>query len=151
MAPATPTGAAATTAGDSQGWAWAVVVSGLGLGLALGAVKRGRSLRRYATRDPRRVAVAARAEVVDFARDQGVDIRAGVGMSELRRMVEKQLGVPAGAFADSFSRARYGPPDTAAGVAARRDARRLVHAMRARLGPGRRVRGYFALRSLRRT
>jgi transglutaminase-like putative cysteine protease len=150
----TPTSPAATTpstgtGGGRGGWLWVVALGVLALGTAVGVAKAAKRRWRYSTRDPRRLAVAARAEIVAFAGDQGVEIRAGAGMLELRRAIEAQLGVPAGAFAESFSRARYGPPDPASVTAVRRDARRLVDVMRERLGTGRRLKGYFSMRSLR--
>ena len=54
-------------------------------------------------------------------------------------------------FARAFDRARYGPPATAERAAdeLRRELHRILGNLRGRLGPGRRARGFFRLRSLR--
>jgi len=135
---------------DGVVWPYLVAAALSGALLCLlGIVKWVRRRVRYATREPRLLAGAARAEVVDFLRDQGVVLRPHAGTRELRAAFER-LGVAAGAFADSFDRARYGPLDRNAAEQARRDARALLCALRRRLGPGRRLRGYLTLRSLRR-
>ena len=67
-------------------------------------------------------------------------------IAELRR-----LGVGGDAFADAFSRARYGPLGGASVAAddAWRELRRVISVLRGRIGPGRRIRGFLAIRSLR--
>jgi transglutaminase-like putative cysteine protease len=118
------------------------------IGLAI--MKSPRRYRGHATDDPRRRAAAARAELAAFIRDQGSPVSGTASVAEL--VVElRSLGVGSDAFAAAFARARYGPPADAAGAAedTRRELRRVLSILRARLGPGRRIRGFFALRSLR--
>ena len=57
----------------------------------------------------------------------------------------------ADAFAAAFARARYGPPAGAVVAAeeTRRELRRILSLLRARLGPGGRIRGFLTVRSLR--
>lgn len=115
------------------------------------ALKAARRRRSYATRDPRVTAAATRTELARFLRDQGVAVPADAPMRDLRRETER-LGVGVDAFAAAFGRARYGPPESAGRAAA--DARRelgiVIRVLRERIGPGRRLRGLFALKSLRR-
>lgn len=119
--------------------------------VALAAVKRRRRARAYRSDDPRLRASAARAELAGFLRDQGADVAPGAGVAALRRELAR-LGVRADGFAAAFSRARYGPPDAAAIAAAdaRRELADVLASLRDRLGPGRRARGFLAVRSLRR-
>jgi len=132
---------------------WPAVVLSL-LTLPLGIVAGAKALRRrarYLTTDPRRLAGAARAEVVEVLRDQGVPVAPGAQGAALREAVERGVGVPSGAFTDALARARYGPP-MAALVAAeemRAELRVLRRAMREELGISRRLRGAISLRSLR--
>jgi len=132
---------------------WPYVAPAAGMALLLGglaAVKEWRRRRGYGGDDPRGRAAAIRAELVGFLRDQGVALGRDAGMGALRRELER-LGVRSDAFAAAFARARYGPPQDAAAAAveARRELVAVLRALRARLGPGRRVRGFLALRSLR--
>jgi protein-glutamine gamma-glutamyltransferase len=117
----------------------------------LGLAKLVRRRARYLTNDPRRLASAARAELADWLRDQGVTVRPGASVRELAGTVESRLGVSARAFATAFARARYGPPEGAveAVADARRELRLVLRALRSQLSPRRRLRGYLALRSLR--
>jgi transglutaminase-like putative cysteine protease len=127
------------------------------LGLAailLGGLGAGKAVRRrgaYRGDDPRRSASAARAELAGFLRDQGIEVGASAGVDALRREVAR-LGVRSDGFAAAFARARYGPPHQASAAAAetRRELVAVLRALRVRLGPGRRLRGFVALRSLRR-
>jgi len=119
--------------------------------LLLALVKSLKRLRRARTSDPRLRASAARAELAAFVRDQGSDVGASATVDELAREL-RRLGVGGSdAFAAAFSRARYGPPAGAARAAdeTRNELRRVIALLRARLGPGRRARGFLALRSLR--
>ncbi len=70
----------------------------------------------------------------------------------LRRTLERYLGVPAGAFVEAHTRARYGPPARAAAAAQemRRELRTVLRILREELGTPRRLRGALSLRSLRR-
>lgn len=106
---------------------------------------------RYVSRDPRRVALAVRLELEDVLRDQGVALRTGAGLGELRAATESGIGVPATALVDAIAHARFGPPERAARGAAeaRRELHRVLELARERLGPGRRLRGILSVRSLR--
>jgi hypothetical protein len=118
--------------------------------LGLGLVKWGARYLRARTDDPRRRASAARAELAGFVRDQGAKLSGTASVGEL--VVElRRRGVGSDAFASAFARARYGPPADAARAAdeARRELRRVLSILRGRLGPGRRVRGFLTVRSLR--
>jgi transglutaminase-like putative cysteine protease len=122
----------------------AAALVGLALAKSAARYRRGRS------DDPRRRASAARADLVAFVRDQGSSVAPSASVGDL--VVElRRLGVGSDAFAAAFSRARYGPPAGAATAAAetRRELRRVLALLRARIGPGRRIRGFLAVRSLR--
>jgi hypothetical protein len=151
--PATQAPAEAAPGRDQRSpWPFAVVAALVGIPLLLlVTTKATRRWLRYRTRDPRRLASAARAELVDVLRDQGVPIAAGVDTQALRQTLERRLGVPAGAFADAHARARYGPPGAAAAAATemRAELRRLRQVMREELSLRRRLRGALSVRSLR--
>ena len=125
----------------------ALIVATL-LGLAL--VKRGVRFHRGRGDDPRSRASAARAELAAFIRDQGSPVPPSASMHELTVELRSR-GVGSDAFAAAFARARYGPPAGAAQAAdeARRELRRILSILRERLGPGRRIRGFLTIRSLR--
>jgi hypothetical protein len=124
--------------------------------LALGAVflfvlvKLGLRRSRYLTKDPRRIAAACRRELVEFLRDQRIDVPASVGTRELGNLLGRRAGVDATELADALGRARYGPLTRARGAAreARREVKRVRRGLRHALPPGRRFRGLFSLRSL---
>lgn len=118
---------------------------------AIGLAKLARRRARYLTRDPRRIAAAARREVAEFLLDQRVDVSPSATASELGAVLERELGVGARAFADAAGAARFGPPHHAgaAALAARREARALLRLVRARLTLRERLRGFVAVRSLR--
>ena len=120
----------------------------LGLMLVKAVLRRAR----YLTRDPRRLATAARSELVAVLRDQGVTVHDGVDMVSLRSLVERNLGVSAAAFAAAHGRARYGPPGRAGGAAdeMRAELAKLRRVLRERLALPRRVQGALSWRSLRR-
>ncbi len=131
---------------------WPYLLPLVGLGLlagALGGLKELRKRRAYSG-DPRRDAAAARSELVGFLRDQGVPVRRDASIDDLARELEL-FGVRPDSLAWAFVRARYGPPDAAraAAGATRAELRAVLRALRARLGPGRRLRGFLTLRSLR--
>ncbi len=153
VGPSTTQPAADAARAQSSAWPFLIVAAVLllpALVLAVGkeAIRRGR----YATRDPRRLAGAARAELVAVLRDQGVTVPDGLDMPGLRREVERHLGVPGGALAEAHARARYGPPGRALQAAAdmRSELRTLRRVLREELGVRRRLRGALSLRSLRR-
>jgi transglutaminase-like putative cysteine protease len=118
--------------------------------LGLAAVKRRRRVKRATTGDPRLLASASRADLVDFLRDQGSqlspDAPVGELVGELRR-----LGVAGDGFAAAYTRARYGPPETAfvAAIETRLELGRVLARLRDSVGAPRRVRGFLAVRSLR--
>jgi transglutaminase-like putative cysteine protease len=124
--------------------------------LALGAVflfvlvKLGLRRSRYLTKDPRRIAAACRRELVEFLRDQRIDVPASVGTRELGNLLGRRAGVDATELADALGRARYGPLTRAREAAreARREVKRVRRGLRHALPPGRRFRGLFSLRSL---
>jgi hypothetical protein len=116
------------------------------ISLAKLAVRR----RRYLTRDPRRIAAACRAELVDFVADQGVSIPRSSTFAELAETVSEELAVDADAFAAAATAARFGPPREARAAArrARRELRLLRRRLRRRLSAGERLRGLVSVRSL---
>ena len=144
--------AAATRANDSRGvWVAAALAGALVSAIAaLGLVKVARRQRRYWTDDPRRLASAARADLADRLRDQGLSLPARASLGDVTRAL-RPLGLTGSRFAAAAARARYGPADDAPASArdARRELRSLLRALRSSLPLRRRVRGYLSLRSLR--
>jgi protein-glutamine gamma-glutamyltransferase len=130
---------------------WTFVALVLGVGGAIGLAKLAWRRSRYLTRDPRRLAAAARQELADFLVDQGVAVRPSATPEELQRLVREQLGIDGRRFAAAVAAARYGPPERSAAEAedARRELRALLRLVRRGLGRPQRVRGFVALRSLR--
>jgi hypothetical protein len=114
------------------------------------AAKAVRRRLRYLPRDPRRRAGAARAELVDFLRDQGHDVGPCSTVSDLEAAVSAAYGVRLSGFADAVGRARFAlRPSPADAARARAELRRGLGAVRTRLGRWRRARGLVSLRSLR--
>ena len=144
---------AGQSGGDGRGVRTVWVLLGLVLLMvgAIGAAKVVRRRLRYLTRDPRRLAAAARRELADFLVDQGVAVNASVTPTELQELVRRELGVDARPFAAAMAEARFGPPQAsaAAATAARRELRALLRVIRYGLGRTERLRGLVALRSLR--
>jgi transglutaminase-like putative cysteine protease len=110
------------------------------------AVRRSR----YFTRDPRRIAAACRRELVEFLRDQRIDVPPSAGTHELGEFLGRRAGVDATELADALGRARYGPLPEAREAAreARHEVKGVRRGLRRALPPGRRFRGLFSLRSL---
>ena len=140
---------------SERGSPWPLVLAAALIAIPLALLVVGKAVRRrvrYLTRDPRRLAGAARAELVDVLRDQGVPVGAGIDAVGLRRAVERHLGVPTGAFVEAYTRARYGPPARAVTAARemRGELRTVLRVLREELGTPRRLRGALSLRSLRR-
>lgn len=139
--------------GDSGGpgaiWTLLLVVAVAGVGI--GTAKLVRRRLRYLTRDPRRLAAAARRELVEFLADQGIDVGPSTTLAGLHELVREELGSDARKFAAAVSEARFGPSSGAAAAAtrARRELRVLLRSIRIRLGRPARLRGLLALRSLR--
>jgi transglutaminase-like putative cysteine protease len=141
----------ADTGGGRSPWPILLpLLAALAAGLALVGTKALRRRLRYLTNDPRRLARAAALELTDVLLDQDVEISGG-GVEGLRTAAERGLGVPARAFAEALTRARYGPPAEAAEAArqARTELRALLVLLRDRLPPRDRLRGALSLRSLR--
>ena len=118
---------------------------------AIGAAKVIRRRLRYLTRDPRRLAGAARRELADFLVDQGLEVRPSATPDDLRQLVREELGADGRRFADALAEARFGPPDQSAAAAAQahKELRALLRVIRHGLGRTARLRGLVALRSLR--
>ncbi len=126
----------------------ALLAAGLAAAIVLAKVAR-RQLR-YATRDPRRIAVACGRELADYLADQRVTTPPGATLNELADTLASALSVDARPFADAAVAARFGRPD-GAGAAARRaraELRSLKRRLRTRIFLLDRVRGLFSLRSL---
>jgi protein-glutamine gamma-glutamyltransferase len=130
---------------------WILLVLLAGAALAVGLLKLLRRRARYLTRDPRRLAGAARSELAGFLLDQGMAVRASATPEELHLLVRERLGIDARPFAAAVEQARYGPPGPSqtAAAAARRELRALLRLIRRSLSRAQRVRGYLTLRSLR--
>ena len=145
-------GSATGETADGRG-AW-VAVGLAGIALAsvagIGLTKLVRRRRRYRTDDPRRLASAARADLADRLRDQGLSLPAPATLADVTRGLQR-FGLTGSRFAAAAARARYGPPTDARTAAddARRELSSLVRALRSSLSVGRRVRGFVSLRSLR--
>jgi hypothetical protein len=136
---------------DGSSRPWLLGLLALAPAAALAAAKAGRRRLRYATRDPRRRASAARAELLDVLRDQGLELSDGVAAATLERELTRRTSAPAAPFVAAHARARYGPPHGAdAAVAeALAELRVLRAALRRDLGLEQRLRGFLSLRSLR--
>ena len=136
---------------DSRSTAWLLVLLALAAAVALGVAKLVRRRLRYLTRDPRRLAGAARHELVDFLADQGISVGASATPEELHELVRSELGADGRAFARALAEARFGPPEgsAAAATSTRRELRGLLRQLRHQLGRPARLRGLLALRSLR--
>ncbi len=135
--------------GLSALWALLLVLAVAGIGI--GTAKLVRRRVRYLTRDPRRLAAAARRELVEFLADQGVAVSPSATPAELHELVQAELGADGRRFAAAVSEARFGPSAGAAAAAsrARRELRALLRTIRRGLGRPARLRGLVALRSLR--
>ncbi len=144
---------AARRAADKGGRStlWLLVLLAVAAVVALGLAKVVRRRSRYLTRDPRRLAGAARRELVDFLADQGIAVSVSATPEELHELVQSELGGDGRPFARALAAARFGPPEGSAAAAssARRELRKLMRALRHRLGRAARLRGLLALRSLR--
>ena len=130
---------------------WLVLALVLLAGGAIGAAKLVRRRLRYLTRDPRRLATAARRELADFLVDQGLDVDSSATPAELHQLVRQELGADAGQFAAALAAARFGPPQSsaAAATATRHELRALLRVIRSAVGRPARLRGLVRLRSLR--
>jgi transglutaminase-like putative cysteine protease len=127
-----------------------VVLGILGAALLFVLVKLGVRRSRYLTRDPRRIAAACRRELVEFLRDQRIDVPQSAGTRELGEFLGRRAGVDATELADALGQARYAPLPRAREAAreARHETKSVRRGLRRALPPGRRFRGLFSLRSL---
>jgi transglutaminase-like putative cysteine protease len=142
---------AATGTAERGGSLGALLAVALAATLVLVALaKAARRRARYASRDPRRVAAACRAELRDFLADQGVPVPASAGPEDIVRALRERLQVDAAPFARALAVARFGLPDDAVAAAeeARHELAKLQAQIRSRLGVVRRARGLVSLRSL---
>ena len=130
---------------------WLLLALVLVAGGAIGAAKLVRRRLRYLTRDPRRLAAAARSELTDFLADQGLAVSPSSTPAELQQLVRHELGADASQFAAALAAARFGPPraSVAAATDARRELRALLRVIRSAIGRPARLRGLVRLRSLR--
>lgn len=136
---------------DGSRWPWLLVLLAIAPITALALAKTGRRRIRYATSDPRRVATAARAELLDVLRDQGLELPDGATAAVVEVELARRTSASAARFVRAHARARYGPLDGAAAAAdeTRGELRALRAALRRDLGLEQRVRGFLSLRSLR--
>lgn len=117
---------------------------------ALWLAKFARRKVRYLTGDPRQVAGAVRAELVDYLADQRLRMPASATPAELSVALRDTLRVDAGRLAGTLGAARFGPGNEAEYAArrARRELRAVLRAVRRRLSKSERLRGLLSLRSL---
>jgi hypothetical protein len=117
---------------------------------AIVGAKWARRRIRYATRDPRRVAVACARELMDFLADQRIAVPPGATLTEVAGTISSELAVDAGPFTAAAVSARFGRPDTAPAAAqrAREELRELKRRLRRRIFLLDRARGLLSLRSL---
>ncbi|MET1010327.1 MAG: transglutaminaseTgpA domain-containing protein [Gaiellaceae bacterium] len=136
--------------GRGPGLALFLVLGVLGAALVFVLVKLALRRSRYFTRDPRRIAAACRRELVEFLRDQRIDVPPSAGTQELGEFLGRRAGVDATELADALGRARYGPLPEAREAAreARHEVKGVRRGLRQALPLGRRFRGLFSLRSL---
>ncbi|MCP9485884.1 MAG: DUF3488 and transglutaminase-like domain-containing protein [Gaiellaceae bacterium MAG52_C11] len=130
---------------------WILLAGVLGAGVSVGLAKLAWRRSRYLTRDPRRLAGAARRELADFLADQGISVGASATGEELHELVRAEFGVDGRSFSRAVGEARFGPPAlaAAAAVGSRRELRALLRRIRRGLTRVQRLRGFVALRSLR--
>jgi hypothetical protein len=143
-------GAGATGRGGGMGIASILAGVGLAVLFLLALAKLALRRSRFLTKDPRRIAAACRREVVDFLKDQRIDVPRSIGPRELGGLLSKRIGVEASGFATALGLARFGPASSAPRAAhdARRELRTVRRGLRRALPLGRRVRGLFSVRSL---
>lgn len=120
-----------------------------GVFVALWAVKTTRRRVRYVTTDPREVAAAVRAELVDYLADQRVPIASSATPGELSAGMWDSVRVDADRLATVLGQARFGPAGEAelAARSARRELRVVLRALRKRLSTTAKLRGLVSLRS----
>ena len=119
------------------------------LGLLIWLVKAATAVRARQSEDPRRVAIAAHAELEGWLDDQGIVTR-GEGIRAVGARVQSAFAVPTERWVDAVVLARYGPPDASAAAVhiVRAETQRLRGAMRERCTRYERVRGAVRPRRL---
>jgi hypothetical protein len=145
-------GAGGSGAEDGRiGTFWLFVLAPFAAAAAIGAAKVARRRARYLTRDPRRIAAAARRELADYLADQRLAVSASATPEDLRELMRVELGLDGRSFTEAVAQARFGPPSTsvAAAARARSELRALLRVIRRSLGRPERLRGLVGLRSLR--
>ncbi len=127
-----------------------VIVAGLAALFLFVLAKVALRRSRFLTQDPRQVAAACRQEVVDYLKDQRIDVPRSIGPRELGGLLSKRTGVEASGFATALGLARFGPASSAprAGRQARHELRTVRRRLRRALPLGRRIRGALSVRSL---
>jgi len=127
-----------------------LLLAGGGMLTALWLAKTGKRRARYLTSDPRRLAFAVRAELVDYLADQSVGMSPSATPAELGAGIRDSLRVDADRLAGALGAARFGPADEAEEAArvARQELRLVLRAIRSRLSSQARLRGLVSLRSL---
>lgn len=126
-----------------------LLLAAAGVLTGLWLVKFVRRRVRYLTSDPRQVAAAVRAELVEYLADQRLRMPASATPAELSQELREALRVDAGRLAGTLGAARFGPGDEAEYAArrARRELRAVLRAVRRRLSTRARLRGLLSLRS----
>ena len=119
------------------------------LGLLIWLVKASTASRARRTDNPRRVAVAAHAEIEGWLDDQGIATR-GEAIGDVGARVQETFAVPTESWVDAVVLARYGPPDASSAAVhiVRAETQRLRGAMRDRCTRYERVRGAVRPRRL---
>ena len=155
LTPNTPAGESgpggAQSGGDGRSSVAGLVVLAVLVGALLFVlIKLGLRRSRYLTEDPRRTAAACRSELVEYLRDQRIEVPASIGTRELGELLGSRIGINGTGFADALGRARYGPLSRAGEAAkdARRELKAILRGLRRAIPAGRRFRGLFSLRSL---
>jgi transglutaminase-like putative cysteine protease len=128
-----------------------LLLAACGLLTALWLAKTARRRIRYLSDDPRRISAAVRSELVDYLADQGIRMAPSATPADVGRSVRENLLVDADRLAGALGTARFGPSDEAEDAArvARRELKRVLKAVRQRLGARAKLRGLVSLRSLR--
>ena len=112
-------------------------------------VKLGLRRSRYLTQDPRRTAAACRREIIEYLRDQRIDVPASITTHELGELLGSRIGVNATVSPmRSGSRGTGRSPGPKAAQEAQRELKAVLRGLRRAIPPGRRMRGLFSVRSL---